>query len=98
MAEVLEAVDINNNDNNEVVVPQSNNEVDDNDESETHESYVFNVLHILAMMTEDEQAAATMTAIAMLRRGASQVKKYTPSEGPLRVDIAAFCQNPTTAQ
>ena len=93
LAEVLEAVDINNNDNNEVVVHQANNEVDDNDESETHESYVFNVLHILAMMTEDEQAAATMTAIATMRRGITQVKKYTPSEGTLRVDVAAFSLN-----
>ena len=90
MAEVLEAVDVNNNNNIEVVVPQANNEVDDNNESETHESYVFNVLHILAMMTEDEQAAATMTAIAMMRRSLSQLAKYNPSQGPMRVDIATF--------
>ena len=94
LAGVLEAVDINNNDNNQVIVHQANNEVDDNNESETHESYVFNVLHILAMMTEDEQAAATMTAIATMRRGITQLKKYTPNEGLLRIDIAAFSLHP----
>jgi len=114
LAEVLEAVDINNNNNNdneevneleavdnnnddinEAVVPQANNE----DDIEVNDDDVFNVLLILAsiMSGEDhhEQAAATMAAIAMMRRSLSQLARYSPSQGTLRVDIATFgLENP----
>ena len=95
LADVLEAVDINNNVINELVDPQANNEVDDNDESETHASE-FEILIMLAaiMAGEDEQAAATMTAVATMRRSISQLVNWNEGSLP-RVDIAAFCfENP----
>jgi len=82
LAEVLEAVDINNNIINEVVA-QINNEMDENE---------FNILLMLAaiMAGEDEQAAATLTAVATMRRSLFQLAKYSPSKGPMRIDIATF--------